>query len=86
MRQLIRVQVCSLFVWNSSLSTRSPYGDKNLMLVEILHTSKLPHAEKKPQNNFYSLIPEATNMVKMESEIYKYFSYFFHCVKYLILF
>ena len=35
---------------------------KKLMLVsgkpEILHTSKLPHAEKKPQNNFFTWGPQ----------------------------
>ena len=46
---------------------------KNLLRVsgnpEILHTTKLTRAQKKPQKNF---LPQALNMVKIGSEIYKY--------------
>ena len=37
---------------------------------EILHTSKLPHAQKKRQNNLFTWGPQHG---QMESEIYKYF-------------
>ena len=40
-----------------------------------------------PEKNLkITFSPGALNMVKMGSEIYKYFTLFFHCVKYLILF
>ena len=42
--------------------------------LEIFHTSKLPHAEKKPQNNFFVWAPI---IVKMKFEKYKYFTNFF---------
>ena len=37
-----------------------------------------------PRKNYF--LTGARNIVKMGSEIYKYFTYFFHCVKYLRLF
>ena len=61
---------------------------KNLLLVsdklQIQHTGKLPYAQKKTSK--ITFLSGASNIVKMESEIYEYFSSFLHHVKYLMLF
>ena len=61
---------------------------KNPFLVsvrfQIRHTSKLPYAEKKTLK--ITFFTGARNIVKMGSEISKYFSWFFHSTKYLMLF
>ena len=57
------------------------YCQKNLLMVsenpEILYTTKLTRAQKKPKY-FFS---RALNMVKMGSEIYKYLLSFFSIYK-----
>ena len=61
---------------------------KNLLLVsdklQIRHTGKLTYAKK--ENSNITFLSGARNIVKMGSEISKYFSWFFQSAKYLMLF